>query len=187
MAGGSLLGSLFSAWVSDRRGRRDSMSLAAAVFVAGSALMSAAQGLPMLVVARAVNGFAVGIFASQGSVYLAEISTPSRRGRLIALYQWMITWGVSMNEWLNACPLPRACLAPAFLLAPAPSVWLLVFFFFFLLFLFFPSCLFLFLFLFSLCCYICSYSHYSRPSPSPYSQQLPLRISPVNPPTHSPS
>lgn len=30
-------------------------------------------------------------------MYIAEISTPNRRGRLISFQNWMITWGVSYH------------------------------------------------------------------------------------------
>lgn len=66
MAGGSLLGSLFASWTGDRIGRRDSLAVACAVFICGSALMCAAQDVAMLVVARVVNGWAVGMMTSQG-------------------------------------------------------------------------------------------------------------------------
>lgn len=63
--------------------------------------MSAAQNRPMLIASRIVNGFAVGIITSQGPVYIAEISPPARRGRSIALQQWMITLGVKDTSLLN--------------------------------------------------------------------------------------
>jgi MFS family permease len=66
MAGGSLLGSLASSWTSDRFGRRDSMFIACIVWLIGSTLMCAVQNVPMLIVARIFNGFAVGMLTSQG-------------------------------------------------------------------------------------------------------------------------
>lgn len=66
MAGGSLLGSLFASWSGDRFGRRDSLSIACVIFTVGSILMSAVQNQAMLIVARIVNGFAVGMLTSQG-------------------------------------------------------------------------------------------------------------------------
>jgi MFS family permease len=66
MAGGSLLGSLISSWTSDHFGRRDSMFIACIVWLIGSTLMCAVQNVPMLIVARIFNGFAVGMLTSQG-------------------------------------------------------------------------------------------------------------------------
>ena len=66
MAGGSLLGSVFSAITGDRFGRRDSLFIACLVWIVGCILMSAVQNVAMLIAARIVNGFAVGILTSQG-------------------------------------------------------------------------------------------------------------------------
>lgn len=65
MAGGSLLGSLATNLTGDRFGRRDSLAIASVIFIIGSALMSASQDVGMLIFARVVNGFAVGIFSCQ--------------------------------------------------------------------------------------------------------------------------
>lgn len=88
MAGGSLIGSLFSDVTSSRFGRRDTLFYACMVFIVGSILMCAVQDRAMLIVARVVNGFAVGMLTSQGPIYIAEISTPQLRGRLISFQQW---------------------------------------------------------------------------------------------------
>lgn len=66
MAGGSLLGSLFSSWTSDRFGRRDSLFIACIIWLVGSTLMCAVQDVAMLIVSRVFNGFAVGMLTSQG-------------------------------------------------------------------------------------------------------------------------
>ena len=101
MAGGSLLGSLFSDVVSGRYGRRDTLFVACIIFIIGSTLMCAVQDLAMLIVARIVNGFAVGMLTSQGPIYIAEISTPKLRGRLISFQQWMITWGILIMYFVS--------------------------------------------------------------------------------------
>ncbi|KAL1989240.1 hypothetical protein VTN96DRAFT_2 [Rasamsonia emersonii] len=97
MAGGSLLGSIFSTFISDRFGRRDSLFVACVIWIIGSTLMCAVQNVAMLIVSRMINGFAVGIFTSQGPILIAEISLPRSRGRLISFQQWMITWGVGVH------------------------------------------------------------------------------------------
>lgn len=48
----------------------------------------------MLIVGRIINGFCVGICSAQVPVYISEISPPSKRGRLIGMQQWAITWGI---------------------------------------------------------------------------------------------
>lgn len=68
MAGGSMLGSMFSSITSDRIGRRDTMFIACLVWLVGSSVMAAVQNVAMLIVARIINGFAVGMLTSQGYV-----------------------------------------------------------------------------------------------------------------------
>ncbi|KAK2783147.1 hypothetical protein FQN53_009336 [Emmonsiellopsis sp. PD_33] len=101
MAGGSLLGALFSSWTSDRRGRRDSLFIACIIWIIGSSLMSAVQNVAMLIVSRMINGFAVGMLTSQGPILIAEISLPRNRGRLLAFEQWMVTWGILVMYYVS--------------------------------------------------------------------------------------
>lgn len=48
----------------------------------------------MLIVGRVFNGLAVGIESAQVPVYISEMAPPSKRGRLLCLQQWAITWGI---------------------------------------------------------------------------------------------
>lgn len=48
----------------------------------------------MLIVGRVINGFCVGICSAQVPVYISEIAPPSKRGRLVSMQQWAITWGI---------------------------------------------------------------------------------------------
>lgn len=48
----------------------------------------------MLIVGRIINGFCVGICSAQVPVYISEIAPPSKRGRLVSMQQWAITWGI---------------------------------------------------------------------------------------------
>lgn len=41
------------------------------------------------------------MLTSQGPLYIAEISTPQVRGRLIAFQQWMITWGILIMYFVS--------------------------------------------------------------------------------------
>jgi MFS family permease len=73
MAGGSLTGALFSSWTGDRIGRRDSLFVACLIWIVGSSLMAAVQNVGMLVAARVINGFSVGMLTSQGYAILTFI------------------------------------------------------------------------------------------------------------------
>lgn len=101
MAGGSLLGCVVCNFVADRVGRRDMLGAGAASFIVGAAIMSASQDIPMLIVARVINGFAVGLISAQAPMYIAEMTTPKRRGRMISFQNWMISWGQLIMYYLS--------------------------------------------------------------------------------------
>lgn len=60
MGTGAVFGCLFAGSCSDWRGRRDSISFFALVFVVGGVLQCAAQNLGMQLVGRFVSGLSVG-------------------------------------------------------------------------------------------------------------------------------
>ncbi|KAI1112336.1 high-affinity glucose transporter [Nemania sp. NC0429] len=94
MPGGSWLGALISGWLSDRLGRKAAIQAGAAIWVIGCIIVAASVSVPMLIVGRIINGLSVGICSAQVPVYISEISPPSKRGRLIGMQQWAITWGI---------------------------------------------------------------------------------------------
>ncbi|GAM86371.1 hypothetical protein ANO11243_043850 [Dothideomycetidae sp. 11243] len=101
MAGGSWLGALISGFLSDRLGRKTAIQIGAVIWVIGSIIVSASQGIGMLIVGRLINGLCVGICSAQVPVYIAEISPPTKRGRLIGAQQWAITWGILIMYYIS--------------------------------------------------------------------------------------
>jgi sugar porter (SP) family MFS transporter len=67
----------------------------------GSILVCASQNIGMLIVGRIVNGLSVGIESAQVPVYISEISPPSKRGRLVGIQQWAITWGILIMYYIS--------------------------------------------------------------------------------------
>ena len=55
----------------------------------------------MLIVGRIINGACVGICSAQVPVYISEIAPPSKRGRLVGMQQWAITWGIMIMFYLS--------------------------------------------------------------------------------------
>ena len=58
------------------------------------AAQAGAVHIIMLIVGRIINGFCVGICSAQVPVYISELAPPSKRGRLVGMQQWAITWGI---------------------------------------------------------------------------------------------
>ncbi|KOS22479.1 High-affinity glucose transporter [Escovopsis weberi] len=101
MAAGSWLGALISGPLSDRLGRKYSIMVGCIIWLVGSTISCASQNIGMLIVGRIINGLCVGIESAQVPVYIAEISPPSKRGRLIGFQQWAITWGILIMYYIS--------------------------------------------------------------------------------------
>ncbi|KFZ22844.1 hypothetical protein V502_02677, partial [Pseudogymnoascus sp. VKM F-4520 (FW-2644)] len=55
----------------------------------------------MLVVGRAVSGLCIGIASTVVPVYQSEIAPKEIRGRVVALQQWAITWGILIQYFIQ--------------------------------------------------------------------------------------
>ncbi|KAK9413098.1 putative Major facilitator superfamily (MFS) profile domain-containing protein [Seiridium unicorne] len=94
MPAGSWLGALASGFLSDILGRKTSIQIGSIIWVIGSIISCASVNIPMLIVGRIINGISVGICSAQVPVYITELAPPSKRGRLVGMQQWAITWGI---------------------------------------------------------------------------------------------
>ncbi|MDP6688999.1 MAG: MFS transporter [Alphaproteobacteria bacterium] len=100
-----------SGQLSDWLGRRPTLAIGGIISATGSFWCAAATGYPEFIVARFVSGFGAGIILTTGQVVLADISTPERRGRIIAIYQGSFLFAVGIG------PFPGGLLATHFGLA----------------------------------------------------------------------
>jgi MFS family permease len=74
-------------------GRRSSLRIAALVFAVGSMLLLVAWDYPSLVAGRVVVGIAIGLCSVNSPLYIAELSTPTVRGRLVTVNALLVTVG----------------------------------------------------------------------------------------------
>jgi SP family galactose:H+ symporter-like MFS transporter len=137
---GAAIGAAFAGWLSVSLGRKRSLILAAALFVAGSLLCGAAWSPEALVAARFVLGLAIGIAAFTAPLYLAEVASESIRGAMISTYQLMITIGILVaflsdtafsysGNWrwmLGIIALPGVLFLFGLLLLPDSPRWLMM-------------------------------------------------------------
>ncbi len=91
---GAALGAISTGWISFRLGRKTSLTAGAALFIIGSLGSSLAPNVPILLVSRVLLGFAVGIASYVAPLYLSEMSEKEDRGKLISMYQMMVTIGI---------------------------------------------------------------------------------------------
>lgn len=91
---GTVAGSLIAARPGDRYGRRDSLKVAGALYLICALGCALAWGFWALVIFRIIGGIAVGASSVLGPLYLAEISPPRWRGRIVSFFQFNIVLGV---------------------------------------------------------------------------------------------
>ncbi len=100
-----------SGQVADRWGRRPALAVGGLASAAGNAWSVYADAYPEFLLARFAAGAGAGMVVTVGSIVLADISTPERRGRTIAIYQGTFIFAVGIG------PLPGGLLAEAWGLA----------------------------------------------------------------------
>ena len=91
---GAALGAISTGWISFKLGRKKSLMAGAALFVICSLGSSLAPNVVCLLVSRVLLGFAVGIASYVAPLYLSEMAEKEDRGKLISMYQMMVTIGI---------------------------------------------------------------------------------------------
>jgi MFS family permease len=94
-----------SGQLADRFGRRPTLALGGLVSALGNLWCAEASEYPEFLVARFVAGVGAGLILTTGQVVLADITSPARRGRTIAIYQGVFLFAVGIG------PLPGGFLA----------------------------------------------------------------------------
>ena len=94
---GAVLGAMFSGRLSDVIGRRKVILVSAIIFAIGALWSGAAPTAGNLLAARFFLGIAIGISSFAVPLYIAEISPAKSRGRLVSLFQLLITIGILVS------------------------------------------------------------------------------------------
>ena len=97
-----------SGQLADRAGRRTALALGGLVTAAGNFLCAYAPTYAAFVAARFVAGAGAALVVTVGTIVLADITTPARRGRTMAVYQGVFLFAVGIG------PLPGGFLAERF-------------------------------------------------------------------------
>ncbi len=87
--------------ISDRVGRRTVLRWAAVLFSISAVGSALAPNFAMLVIARMIGGIGVGSSLIIAPVFIAEISPPDMRGRLVSFNQLNIVLGISVAFFTN--------------------------------------------------------------------------------------
>lgn len=99
---GCFFGALSGYFLGHYLGRRWGLTVATVIFTVGAVLQTVASqstGLGIMYAGRVIAGWGVGTCSNLTPIYLAEISPPAIRGRLIGIYElgWQI--GAVVRCW----------------------------------------------------------------------------------------
>src|SRR5206468_1251310 len=92
---GCFIGAFFAGRLADLMGRRNTMMLAAALFLVGALVQGAASAQLIFVIARICGGMAVGAASVLSPAYISEVAPANIRGRLTTVQQIMIITGLT--------------------------------------------------------------------------------------------
>jgi len=98
---GCFIGAFFAGRLADLMGRRNTMMVAALLFLAGALVQGFAHAQQLFVIARLCGGMAVGAASVLSPAYISEVAPASIRGRLTTIQQIMIIIGLTIAFVVN--------------------------------------------------------------------------------------
>ncbi len=105
------LSTIVSGYLSDHIGRRTTLVISALCYLFGATLSACSENIKQLILARLIIGTAIGISSYLAPLYIAEISSKSSRGALVACNTIMVTFGIVVAYMSS------------YILAPYPHNW----------------------------------------------------------------
>ena len=101
--------------LADHLGRRQTLALGGLISTAGNVWCAFATSYEELVIARFIAGAGGGMVLTGGVIVLADITTPERRGRTMAIYQGTFLFAVGIGPFPGGWLAERYGLAAPFL------------------------------------------------------------------------
>lgn len=115
---GCIGGAVGLGWLPDRFGRKPSLILSAVLFTVSAIWTAFAGGYASFVAARILGGLGIGLASNVSPVYIAEVSPPESRGRLVSVNQLTIVLGIIFAQLANYI---------VFRMAPSDVSWRIMF------------------------------------------------------------
>jgi sugar porter (SP) family MFS transporter len=99
---GTVVGSLFGGWPTDRFGRKKTLIAIGVLYVASAFGCAFAPGVGTFIAARFLGGLGIGVSTVAAPLYISEIAPPAYRGRLAGMFQFNIVFGIVVAFASNA-------------------------------------------------------------------------------------
>ncbi|MBO7654881.1 MAG: MFS transporter, partial [Kiritimatiellae bacterium] len=94
---GTVIGSLIGGGISDCFGRKKTLFWVGVFYLVSAVWSGFATGPVSMIIARFIGGLGVGVSTVAAPVYISEISPPESRGKMTALFQFNIVFGVLLS------------------------------------------------------------------------------------------
>ncbi|MFB2118295.1 sugar porter family MFS transporter [Parapedobacter sp. 2B3] len=91
---GTLIGALSGGWPADKYGRKPVLFVIAFLFAFSAIASALANSLPSFIIYRFIGGIAVGASSVVAPMYISEISPARLRGRMTAIFQFNVIFGI---------------------------------------------------------------------------------------------
>ncbi|MDB5012914.1 MAG: transporter [Daejeonella sp.] len=98
---GTVIGSLLGSKPSDRFGRKNTLMFVAVAFLLSALGTALATNWYIFLIFRLFGGLGVGVSSVTAPIYISEVSPADKRGRLVALFQFNIVFGILISYLSN--------------------------------------------------------------------------------------
>jgi len=98
---GTVVGSLFGGWPSERFGRKPTLLGVGLLYLVSAVASGLAPEVYTLIAARFLGGLGIGICTVAAPMYISEIAPANIRGRLTGLFQFNIVFGILLAYLSN--------------------------------------------------------------------------------------
>ncbi len=99
---GTVLGSLFGGWPTDKLGRKPTLFWIGVLYIISAVGCGLAWDVYSFIAARFLGGIGIGVSTVAAPLYISEIAPPAHRGRLTAMFQFNIVFGIIIAFVSNA-------------------------------------------------------------------------------------
>lgn len=126
---GAMFGAICGGRLADRIGRKKILLLSAIIFIVGALGSGYSPSIYHLIIARLFLGIAIGLSSFTVPLYIAEIAPSRSRGKLVSLFQVMMSLGILLSYISDAYfanDIDMTCWRPMFYVGVIPAFVLFV-------------------------------------------------------------